>query len=179
MAFLTIRKYGDPVLRKKAQNVAQIDHETRQVINDMIETLNNAQGVGLAATQVGILKRIMIIDLRKREKNGKLYRFVNPEFVEKKGSVKADEGCLSFPGITAEIKRYAQVRVKALDEKGADVVVEGEGILARALQHEMDHLDGVMIVDRMGVMKKLALQARLNNLKKQQKKDANTISRNA
>ena len=135
MAIRTIRTIGDDVLRKKCKEVTEITKREITLINDMIDTMFEANGVGLAAPQVGILKRIFVIDVD------------DPEILETKGSQCGEEGCLSVPGEFSEVERPNYVKVKALNEKGEEFILEGEGLLARAVLHENDHLNGVLYVD--------------------------------
>lgn len=143
MALRNIRKYGDEILRKKSRKVDDINDRILTLISDMEETMYKAQGVGLAAPQVGILKRIVVIDVKEG-----IIRLINPEIIFEEGSQIDAEGCLSVPGEQGEVDRPNKVKVKALNEKGEEIVVEGEGLLARALCHEIDHLDGVLFVDK-------------------------------
>lgn len=144
MAIRNIRKKGDDVLRKKCKNVDKIDDRLLTLINDMIETMYEADGVGLAAPQVGILKRVFVIDVY--DDYGPRV-FINPEILETKGSQVGEEGCLSVPGISEEVDRPYYVKVKAINEKGEEFVLEAEELLARAVCHENDHLDGVLFID--------------------------------
>ena len=143
MAIRTIRTYGDDILRKKSRVVDEINPRVLLLIKDMKETMYHSKGVGLAAPQVGILKRIAVVDVG----NGPMV-IINPEIVEMKGSDLANEGCLSIPGTQKNIDRPEKVTVKALNEEGEAVVIEGEGLLARALCHEIDHLDGILFIDK-------------------------------
>jgi len=144
MAIREIRKKGDEVLRKKSKPVTEISDRINELIDDMLDTMYNADGVGLAAPQVGILKRICVIDVG----DGPIV-LINPEKIEESAEqIQADEGCLSIPGIYGEVKRPARVVVKALNRKGEPFTVEGTDMLARALCHEMDHLDGILFEDK-------------------------------
>ncbi|GIM27860.1 peptide deformylase [Clostridium polyendosporum] len=144
MAKRNIRKIGEDLLRKKSRNVDEINERVLTLIKDMIETMYDADGVGLAAPQVGILKRIFVIDIY--DGNGPKV-FINPEILEKSGSKIDVEGCLSVPGEQGEVERPEKVKVKALDEKGIEFILEAEDLLARAICHENDHLDGILFVD--------------------------------
>jgi peptide deformylase len=143
MAVRTIRTYGDDILRKKSKVVDEINPRVLLLIKDMKETMYNSKGVGLAAPQVGILKRIAVIDVG----NGPM-TIINPEIIEMKGSEIANEGCLSMPGTQKNVERPEKVTVKALNEDGKEIVVVGEGLLARALCHEIDHLEGILFIDK-------------------------------
>jgi len=164
MAILEIKEYGEPVLREKSLPVKEITPEILNLIRDMAETMYTASGVGLAAPQVGVAKRIIIID---GEEEG-LIVLVNPMMVKSEGEVIEEEGCLSIPGVYSEVKRSSKVTVKALNESGEPIKITKEGLLARALQHEIDHLEGILFVDRIG---KVERQIVLNKLKKQKKKN--------
>ncbi len=154
MAVLEIRKYPDEVLKKKALRVENIDRSLQRLIDDMIETMYAAPGIGLAAPQVGISKRLVVLDVSLGEEKNALIVLINPEITDTEGFADSDEGCLSVPGYTSAIKRAERVTVKGLDRNGKPVQIEGDGLLARALQHEIDHLDGVLFVDRMSSIKK-------------------------
>lgn len=143
MALRNIRKFGDDVLRKKCREVEEIDDRLLTLIEDMKETMYDADGVGLAAPQVGILKRLFVIDIGE----GPLV-FINPEILETNGSQTDDEGCLSLPGETEEVMRPNYVKARALNEKGEEFEIEAEGLLARAILHEYDHLNGTLFIDR-------------------------------
>ncbi|EPY2308842.1 MULTISPECIES: peptide deformylase [Clostridium] len=143
MAIRNIRKYGDELLRKKSRKIEKIDDRILTLLEDMAETMYSAEGVGLAAPQVGILKRVVVIDVGEG-----LIKLINPEIIETEGSQKDVEGCLSVPGEQGEVERPYKVKVKALNEKGEEIVLEGEELLARAFCHEIDHLDGVLFVDK-------------------------------
>ncbi|MCL6449822.1 MAG: methionyl-tRNA formyltransferase [Acetobacteraceae bacterium] len=143
MAVLEIRKGGDPVLRRRCRPVRRISARVRQHLADMAETLYAARGVGLAASQVGLDERLVVLDVGEG-----LHKLINPEVVRTQGSSLGWEACLSFPGILGQVERAEQVWVRALDERGRLAWLEGSGILARALQHEIDHLDGVLFLDR-------------------------------
>ncbi|HVQ77812.1 MAG TPA: peptide deformylase [Candidatus Binatia bacterium] len=145
MAVREVRSYGDPVLRQKARPVTEVTAEIRALIADMVETMHHEIGVGLAAPQIGIALRLVVMDDGK----GKARALVNPEITDRRGSVVAEEGCLSVPGIFAEVERSEWIRVEAADEDGKPVAIELRGFLARVVQHEMDHLDGVLFIDRL------------------------------
>jgi peptide deformylase len=145
MAVLEVRRYGDPILRQKARPVEEVTPEIRALIADMIDTMHHEIGVGLAAPQVGATLRLLVMDDGK----GVARALVNPEITERRGSVVAEEGCLSIPGIFADVERSEWIHVKAADEEGKPLSVELRGFLARVVQHEMDHLDGILFVDRL------------------------------
>ena len=143
MAIRTIRQFGDDVLRKKCREVDEIDDRLLTLIEDMKETMYESDGVGLAAPQVGILKRLFVIDIGE----GPLV-FINAEIIETSGSQTDEEGCLSLPGETKEVMRPNYVRARALNEKGEQFEIEAEELLARAILHEYDHLNGTLFIDR-------------------------------
>ncbi|AQR93943.1 peptide deformylase [Clostridium saccharoperbutylacetonicum] len=143
MALRNIRKYGDDVLRKKCREIDKIDDRLLTLIEDMKETMYEADGVGLAAPQVGILKRLFVVDIGE----GPLV-FINPEILETSGTQTDEEGCLSLPGKTEEVTRPNFVKARALNEKGEEFEIEAEELLARAILHEYDHLNGTLFIDR-------------------------------
>lgn len=154
MAVLEIKKYPDEVLKKKAFTVEDIDSDLQRLIDDMIETMYAAPGIGLAAPQVGVLKRLIVIDVSTKDEKYPLIVLINPEIVEADGFIDSEEGCLSIPGYTSTIKRAERVVVKGLDRNGKLVQIEGTGLLARALQHEIDHLEGILFIDRLSSIKR-------------------------
>ena len=143
MAIREIRLKGDEILRKKCKEVKEITPKITTLLDDMADTMYQANGVGLAAPQVGILKRVVVIDTGEG-----LIEMINPVVVETKGAVVGDEGCLSLPGKTAQVERPECVKVEALDRNGEKIVVEGTELLAVALCHETDHLDGILYTDK-------------------------------
>lgn len=147
MAIRELRYNGDEILRKKSREVEVVDDRIREILNDMDETMHADNGVGLAAVQVGILKRLVVIDI---EYDGSpSLKLVNPVIVKAKGEQEVEEGCLSFPNQFAKVIRPKEVTVKALDENGKAITVKGKDLLAQALCHEIDHLDGKLFVDIM------------------------------
>lgn len=143
MAIRNLRFLGDDLLRKKSRKVDEIDDRIQVLLDDMLQTMYENNGVGLAAPQVGILKRVVVIDIGE----GPLF-LINPEIIEEEGFYVDQEGCLSVPGRQGEVKRPYRVKVKAQDRKGNEIIVEGEELLARALCHEIDHLNGILFVDK-------------------------------
>ncbi len=154
MAVRTILHYPDPRLREKALPVAEINATIKQLVDDMAETMYAAPGVGLAATQIGEPHRIFVIDTAGEDEPSDLKVFINPEIVASDGKITWEEGCLSFPSVTEDIDRKARVRVRAQDREGKAFELDAEGLLAVAVQHELDHLDGVLMIDHMGALKK-------------------------
>ena len=161
MAIRSILHYPDPRLRIKGEPVKEITPAIRALIEDMAETMYAAPGVGLAATQIGEAHRIFLIDVAAEDEPSKLHVFINPEIVKKEGEHCGPEGCLSFPGVSEDVKRAAKVTVKALDRDGKPFELQAEGLLAVAVQHENDHLDGVLMIDRMGPLKKRIVQRKM------------------
>ena len=145
MALREIVQIGEPVLRKKSKKVEQIDNKLIQLLNDMADTMYKADGVGLAAPQVGILKRVVVIDI-----GDGLIELINPEIIETSGEQVDEEGCLSVVGESGSVKRPYYVKVRAFDRQGRLFEMEGEELLARAFCHEIDHLDGILFVDKIG-----------------------------
>lgn len=145
MAILNIVKDGDPLLRKVSRPVEEITPRIKTLIDDMIDTMHRAKGCGLAAVQVGILRRVVVIE----DENGKIYELINPKIVAYSGAQEAAEGCLSIPGTWGITRRPAHVTVRALDRNGNEVEYRGKGLLARAFCHELDHLDGKLFTDCM------------------------------
>ena len=145
MAIREVREDGDEILRKKSKVVEEVNDKIRQILEDMVETMHKYNGVGLAAPQIGLLKRLIVIDLYDDKGPIKL---VNPEIVKEKGEQEVEEGCLSFPNKYGKIVRPAQVTVIALDENGKEVKINAKGLLAQALSHEIDHLNGILFVDK-------------------------------
>ena len=142
MALRTIRNYGDPILRKKARPVQNVDQLILRILDDMAETMYAALGLGLAAPQVGITKRLCVVDV-----GDGLLKLINPKIKSASGNEIGAEGCLSFPHVYGDVNRFQKVVVKALDPRGKPIRIEAEGLLARAIQHELDHLDGKLFVD--------------------------------
>ena len=143
MALREIRKSGDEILRTKSREIQEVTDRVRTILDDMAETMYHAEGGGLAACQVGILKRLVVIDIGEG-----LLKLVNPEFVLQEGEQIVEEGCLSFPDVWGRLKRPERVVVRALDENGKEITVEGTGLLAKCLCHELDHLDGIVFKDK-------------------------------
>jgi peptide deformylase len=154
MAVLEIKKYPDRILREKTEPVNEFDSELQKLIDDMIETMYAAPGIGLAANQVGVSRQVAVIDVRIKDEKSILIILINPEIVHREGECSSEEGCLSVPDYTTIVKRAEKVKVKALDRYGKPIEIEGEGLLARALQHEVDHLNGLLLIDRIGRIKK-------------------------
>jgi peptide deformylase len=159
-----ILKYGDSTLHAPAQPVDAITRDIERLIDDMIETMYAAPGVGLAAPQVGVPLRIFVIDLSVGRDPEGLFVMINPQFVDRAGMQLEDEGCLSVPGFNATVVRPSRAVVKGLDRTGTEYEREGTGLLARAFQHEMDHLDGTLFVDRLRGIKKDLIVRKIRKL---------------
>lgn len=145
----TILTYPDPFLATKAIPVAKVDESVRTLVRDLFETMYAANGVGLAATQVGVGKRVIVVDITPVEEETAPLALVNPEIVESQGCVSGPEGCLSVPGVEGEVARAETILVQGMDGEGSPVAVRAKGLLARAIQHEIDHLDGILFIDRL------------------------------
>lgn len=143
MSVLDIRRAGDPVLKEKAKPVAKITKTVRSLLDNMVQTMQEADGVGLAAPQVGVSLRVVVIDVGEG-----LIELINPEIVASEGCETGTEGCLSIPGMYGDVERFTAVTVQGIDRHGAPITVQGSGLLARALQHEIDHLEGILFIER-------------------------------
>jgi len=171
MAVLEILKYPHPLLKKRSQEIEKIDENVRQLIQDMTETMYDANGVGLAACQVGVGKRIIVLDVSPMDPEQDLFALINPEIVAEEEEIDHEEGCLSVPDCQEIIKRKQKVRVRGMSSEGKEVELEAQGILAIALQHEVDHLNGVLILDRMSGLKR-EIYRNKHRKKKQKEKES-------
>lgn len=169
MAILKVYEYPHPVLKKKAEKVANVDDDMRMFLDDMLETMYAENGCGLAAPQVGVSKRVVVIDIaREGEEPNPIY-MVNPEIMWKSEETEiCEEGCLSLPSLRAEVERPASVRVKYLDYNGQECELLAEEFLAVAVQHELDHLDGVLYIDHVSRLKRQMLVKKLEKMRKEQ-----------
>lgn len=171
MSVRRICKYGEKILSKKT---AKVDYKTMKdklpsILEDMFDTMKAVKGLGLAANQIGLDLNLAVLEVPDEKKSTTLV-MINPVIVEKSGEVCQDEGCLSFPGLFAKIKRYSSVKVHALNEKGFPIEINGIGLLSRAIQHEIDHLNGITFLDRLPLMTRLKLKPTLIKLKSRWKK---------
>lgn len=164
MSVRPVRIYGDPVLRERAREVTSVDDTLRQLVADMRETMHAYGGVGLAANQVGVAQRLLVVDVPAEENARARHALINPVIKRRSGSVSGEEGCLSVPGLWEDVTRSDRVVVAGLDEEGRAVELSVEGYLARAIQHEMDHLEGVLFVDRLSMLKRQFLRRSLDAL---------------
>ena len=167
MANLKIAKYGSDVLRNVAQPVEEITDEIRQIAEDMLKTMYASDGVGLAAPQVGISKRIIVIDAEPYDLSSEPIILINPEVLEREGEADSEEGCLSVPEIRGEVKRSGKVTVEGLNLDGEKVRLEATDLLARALQHEIDHLNGVLFIDHLNRLKKQLIKRQLLKIERE------------
>jgi peptide deformylase len=172
MAVLPILVLGDKRLREKADTVSGVGEEERRLIDDMLETMHDAPGIGLAAIQVGVQKRIIVVDTTAGETEGETLVFVNPEISCPEGEQVGQEGCLSVPEEYADVKRPFSIRIKALDRDGNPVDREVDDLLARVICHEVDHLDGVLFVDHLSSLKRSLIARRVRKLVAQEEKSA-------
>jgi peptide deformylase len=164
MALLKIELFGAPVLREKAQPVEAVTPEILRLLDDMAQTMRHAGGAGLAANQVGVAKRLLVIDLGAHEGKENLVYLINPEYTVQEGEMVQEEGCLSIPQIYERVKRPQYVAVKALDREGKPFELDGEDFLAKALSHEMDHLDGVLFIDRLSPFRRDIVKRKIRKL---------------
>ena len=160
MKILDIRVLGDPVLRKATVPVEEVTDEIRSLISDMFDTMYAAEGIGLAAPQVGRTERVAVMDVE-----GQKFALVNPEIIEREGSNRGEEGCLSIPDIFGDVTRASRVIVRALDENGEEFEAEGTELLARCMQHEIDHLDGKLFIDYLSMLKRRSAMSKWEKVK--------------
>ena len=172
MSIQKIFKYPSPVLRKKAEKVTEFDEELSQLINDMAETMYDAPGVGLAAPQIAISRQIVVIDISAKDEENQLIVLINPEIITEEGSQVDEEGCLSVVDLTAKVKRFARIKVKACDLKGNCFEFEAEEWFARVIQHEIDHLNGILFIDRLSTLKRALYKKKRKKQLQQEKQDA-------
>ena len=165
MSILSIRLYPDPVLRVRCPEVETFDSDLERLVEDMVETMYAAPGVGLAAPQVGVESRVAVVDSTVGEEPGTLLILINPRILSTQGSEIDVEGCLSIPDITDKVERPALVSISAFDAQGREQLIEAEGLEARAIQHEIDHLDGVLFTDHLNGLRKERARRRLRRLR--------------
>ncbi len=171
MAVLEILKYPHPLLKKRCEEVSRIDGEVKALIRDMAETMYHAHGIGLAACQVGVPQRVIVVDVSPIDPEKEFFAMINPEVVFEEGEIEHEEGCLSVPECSEKVRRKEKVVVRGLSPEGKTVEISGDGILAIALQHEIDHLNGVLILDRISRLKRELYRNRLKKEKKKEEKD--------
>ena len=165
MAILQIRLYGDPVLLKHASPVEQITNQERQLIDDMLETMYAGNGIGLAAPQVGVLKRLIVADINPIDAANKPTVLVNPTIISQEGEALLEEGCLSFPDVSGEVKRAAKIVVEGKDQFGKEVTIDAEDLLARVIQHETEHLDGTLFIDHFSRLRRKLIRNQLRKIR--------------
>jgi peptide deformylase len=165
MALLTILEFPDPRLRTRAQPVEQVDAALRKLVDDMFETMYAAPGIGLAATQVNVHKRLLVIDVSESRKEPLV--FINPEILDRQGVEETEEGCLSVPGVYDKVTRADRIRVRALDRDGKSFEMNADGLLAVCIQHEIDHLDGKLFVDYLSELKRTRIRKKLEKERKE------------
>jgi len=168
MSVLEILKYPHPTLKKRSETVSRIDENIKKLIHNMRETMHAAGGIGLAACQVGICRRVIVLDVSPMDTQQSFFALINPEIVSEEGEIDHEEGCLSVPEYLEKIRRKEKVRVKGLSAEGKEIEIEGDGILAIALQHEIDHTNGILILDRVSRLKREIYR---NRLKKEKRKE--------
>ena len=167
MALLEIKKLGCETLKATAEPVGTVSDGVRQLVDDMFETMYAAEGIGLAAPQVGVTDRVVVLDVGPSEPGFEPRALINPRVVWTAGEVVGEEGCLSLPGIVGDVRRAAQVRIEALDQSGELQTMEFEGIASRAAQHEIDHLDGVLVIERFSAIRRNLLRNQLRKLRRE------------
>ena len=168
MAVLEILKFPHPVLKKRSEAVSRIDGEVRKLIHDMRETMYEAGGIGLAACQVGVSRRVIVLDVSPMDPQHSFFALIDPEIISEEGEIDHEEGCLSVPDCLEKVKRKEKVCVKGFSPEGKEMEIKGEGILAIALQHEIDHINGILILDRVSRLKREIYR---NKLKKEKRKE--------
>ncbi len=168
MAILPILEFPDDRLRKKAAVIKTVDKKIRQLVDDMTETMYKAEGIGLAATQVNVHLRVIMIDVS--EENNDPLCLINPELIEKEGVEESEEGCLSVPNFFENIKRAERIKIKALDRDGQSYELEADGLLAVCIQHEMDHLEGKLFVDYLSSLKRQRIKTKLDKIHRKKRK---------
>lgn len=167
--------WPDPILKKKAAKVARVDDSVRALVKDMFETMYSADGVGLAAPQVGVLQRVIVLDTRPRQPESNPIAMINPEIIAMEGETTYTEGCLSIPGEAEDVDRAAVVTVRYLDTEGHEQTLTADGLLAIAIQHETDHLDGTVFVDHISTLKRELIRKRMKRVKADRAEERATV----
>ena len=172
MAIKRITKYGEKILEKKTKkiNFEELKKNLPAILADMFDTMDAVGGIGLAANQIGLDLRLAVIKIKREDEEPLSIVIINPEIVEKSGTLYEEEGCLPSPGLFAKIRRSAKVKMRAINEKGMPIEINAEGLFAKAVQHELDHLDGVVFISRLPLMSRLKLKPALMKLKARWKK---------
>jgi len=171
VAVLEILKYPHPLLKKRCEKVDRIDVEVKKLIRDMTETMYQANGIGLAACQVGVSRRVIVVDVSPIDPEKNFFAMVNPEVISEEGEIEHEEGCLSVPDCFEKMKRKEKIRVRGFSQAGKEIEISAEGILAIAIQHEIDHLNGVLILDRISRLKREIYRNKLRKEKRKEEKD--------
>ncbi len=175
MAILNILHFPDPLLRNQARPVEKVDDSLRELLDDMLETMYQAPGIGLAAIQVNDLRRVVVIDIS--DEHDQPICLINPEILQKEGEEKMDEGCLSVPGIYEKVTRAKHILVRALNREGDTIEMEADGLLAVCIQHEIDHLDGKLFIDYLSNLKHQRIRKKLEKESRQKQSDPETVKR--
>ncbi|MFH1583861.1 MAG: peptide deformylase [Actinomycetota bacterium] len=162
MAKKMIRVFGDPVLREKSSDVKEIDSKVKKLIKDLVGTMKNSSGVGIAANQIGVLKKVAVVDI-----GDGLIELINPKIIKKEGEIEQQESCLSFYSLSCPVKRAEKISVITKNSKGQKVKIKAEGLLAKAIQHEIDHLNGILIIDHASNEDRRKILLEMNELRKQ------------
>jgi len=170
MAVLEILKYPHPTLKKRSKEVERIDEGIRRLIRDMAETMYGANGIGLAACQIGVSQRVIVLDVSPVDPQKSFFAMINPEIISQEGEIDHEEGCLSVPDCFDKVKRKEKICVRGISPEGKEMEVAGEGILAFALQHEIDHLNGILILDRLSQLKRDIYRNKLRKEKRKEEK---------
>ena len=178
MAVLEILKYPHPTLKKRSKEVERIDEGIKRLIRDMAETLYEANGIGLAACQIGVPQRVIVLDVSPIDSQQSFFAMINPEIISQEGEIDHEEGCLSVPDCFENVKRKEKICVRGISPEGKEMEVAGEGILAFALQHEIDHLNGVLILDRISYLKRGMYRNKLKKEKKSVRLDSEKEEKN-
>jgi len=168
MAVFEILKFPHPILKKRSEAVSRIDEEVKKLIQDMRETMVEAGGIGLAACQVGVSRRVIVLDVSPMDPQQSFFALINPEIISEEGEIDHEEGCLSVPDCLETVKRKEKVCVRGLSPEGMEMEIKGEGIFAIALQHEIDHINGILVLDRVSRLKREIYR---NKLKKEKRKE--------
>ena len=168
MAVFEILKFPHPILKKRSEAVSRIDEEVKKLIQDMRETMYEAGGIGLAACQVGVSRRVIVLDVSPMDPQQSFFALINPEIISEEGEIDHEEGCLSVPDCLETVKRKEKVCVRGLSPEGMEMEIKGEGIFAIALQHEIDHINGILILDRVSRLKREIYR---DKLKKEKRKE--------
>ncbi len=178
MAVLEILRYPNSTLKKRSKEVERVDEGIKRLIHDMAETMYEANGIGLAACQIGVPQRIIVLDVSPIDSQKSFFAMINPEIISQEGEIDHEEGCLSVPDCFEKVKRREKIRVRGISQEGKEMEISGEGILAFALQHEIDHLDGILILDRLSHLKREIYRSKLKKEKKSVRLDSEKREKN-